>query len=322
MRDLRDEEAIASVVWANLAGQRAAGVVALIGGILLAVAVGSDELGRARGGNELNLAAWAVVAAALVGAAAGGAVLVRGLRARAHPLFRTLTGDGPAIESVQVVAALHRPVCQVRLGLAGGRSLELVVPGDAARARSLLRHVAPRARLLELDDARSGAPLDLPGLVFGTQAEEVLRLDALVERQIRPLRRVGLGLSLSLPAGAAIGWLEWTDAGLDGPAPDTAIWAFCGGAALALVGVVTAWRNRRAETTALYDVLVTHRAEITDVEVVRVVNSWADRVIVRSPRAGRAVTLLVDHRERDATVELLSRACGKVATSSDAIEPR
>lgn len=321
MRSEADESALEAVVRAYLFPLRVVGVGITVVGALLALTVGLDEAHRARAGNDVNVAAWALVVVGLLLALGGLRVLRSGLAVRRNPLFEALTTDAPAIRSVEVIARLHHSDCLARLSLADGRTFELIVPGDEARVRSLFRHVAPGAAALHVEDRRMGAPLERPGLVFDTDGEQVLRLTAVVEQQLRPLRRTGYGLLVAAAALVGVGWLEWRDRGLDGPAPDTSQWA--GGLAIVLlvVGAALVWRHARVSAHPLYDVLVNHRAEITAIEQVRVVNSWADRLIVRSPRAPTPVRLIVDHRERDAVVELLERASGVRARQSEATEP-
>lgn len=148
-------------------------------------------------------------------------------------------------------------------------------------------------------------------------ARDLALLEKLVDEQIAPFRRLGWGLMALLPVGLTIALLEWRDARFAHPGaffmPTTSWLAFGVGAAACGLGAWLWFNNRRAKAHVWYQTIVEHRAAVTRVEVIRVINSRFDRIIVHSPRSPKPVPLIVSNNDRDAVAALLARAYPQVA---------
>lgn len=143
-----------------------------------------------------------------------------------------------------------------------------------------------------------------------------------VDEQISPFRKTGIALMCMAPLGFLAGYLEWNDRGLSEPAPDTTLIAGAIGLALLVTGAIVWWRHRSPEITWSYRVLVTERAQVSRVEVLRVVNSSYDRIVVHSPLAKEPVRLLVSPKDRDAVAALLARAYPSAARAGGTAQAR
>jgi hypothetical protein len=140
-------------------------------------------------------------------------------------------------------------------------------------------------------------------------ARDVALIEKFVDEQRAPFRRVAYVLFAGLPIGLAVALLEWNDA-RRGPYVPNTVWIFAlAGAALGVAGWLM-WRaNRRGASDALSMALLDDRASVTQIDVIRVVNSDWDRVVIQCARAKEPIRVLVHQRDRDAVVALLMRAC-------------
>lgn len=313
-----EEERIAELVSATLFPLRFAGAAVLASGMLWVFISGTEIGSRLWAGREVHVEAFGVLGLSILWSGLGVALLARGVRARAHPLFALFALHGRDVETVRFVGALHRSFTYVFVGARGGAERQLVFRGPEGDARALFAKVAPSARDVGPLDRRapvtqSLAQTPVPG------PDEVATLIALVDTQIAPDRHVGMMQACALPLGATACALEWSDADWAWPPPDTALVALAIGAALGGLGLRGWYRNRRADAHPMFDAIVTRRAEISHIEVARVLNSWADNLVVRTPASATPVKLFVRHEDRDAIVAILVGAARVEPTYSDAI---
>ncbi len=313
-----DEERIANLVRASLFPLRFAGAAVLASGLLWGVILGTDLVSRLWEGSDVHVEAFGVLGLSVLWSAMGAALFARGVRVRAHPLFTLFALHGREVETVRFVGALHRPFTYVFVARRGGAERQFVFPGAEGEARALFTKVAPTARDVGTPDRRASGTAGLPQMPVAGR-DDVATLTAFVDKQIAPDRHVGMMLVCALPVGATVCGLEWSDAGWAWPPPDTALLALAIGAALGGVGLRGWYRNRRADAHPLFDVIVTRRAEISHVEVVRVLNSWADNLLVLTPASATPVKLFVRREDRDAMVAVLVGAAGVQPTYSEAI---
>ena len=138
---------------------------------------------------------------------------------------------------------------------------------------------------------------------------DVALLEKFVDEQRAPSRRVAYVLFAGLPIGLAVALLEWNDARGSSYVPDT-VWIFAlAGAALGVAGYLCWRKNRRGASDAMSMALLDDRASVTQIDVLRVVNSDWDRVVIHCARAKEPIRVIVHQRDRDAVVALLMRAC-------------
>ena len=313
-----EEERIAELVRATLFPLRFAGAAVLASGMMWVFILGTEIGSRLWAGREVHVEAFGVLGLSILWSGLGVALLARGVRARAHPLFALFALHGREVETVRFVGALHRSFTYVFVGARGGAERQLVFPGPEGDARALFAKLAPTARDVGTSDRRASGTAGLPQMPVAGR-DDLATLTAFVDKQIAPDRHVGMMLACALPLGATVCALEWSDAGGAWPPPVTALVALAVGVVLGGFGLRGWYRNRRADVHPLFDAIVTRRGEITHIEVVRVLNSWADSLVVQTPARATPVKLFVRHEDRDTIVAILVGAAQVEPTYSEAI---
>jgi hypothetical protein len=152
------------------------------------------------------------------------------------------------------------------------------------------------------------APLD---------ARDLELLEKLVDAELAPFRKTGYVLIAGLPIGLAVALLEWNDARRSQYLPDSIWIALLIGFALFVAGAFI-WRaNRLGPQQPVHAALIEHRGRVTKIEAIRVVNSWADRLVIHTPVTKEPIRLIVHQRDREAVLKLLLRACPQANRLSD-----
>lgn len=153
-----DDATIRRLVYKNLFGRRAIGLTLALCMWLPAVALVNDELGRARGGNDVNTAAWIAAAVLVLIGLAGVVVYLKGRDVAGSALYARLTSGAASIQTLKFVRILNRPFVHVSLGTGGSRDMIVVFHGTADEAYGLFTRIAPQAKVLMPADPRAAGP--------------------------------------------------------------------------------------------------------------------------------------------------------------------
>jgi hypothetical protein len=144
-------------------------------------------------------------------------------------------------------------------------------------------------------------------------------LTAIVDEQLSPMRKTGIALMVLSLLALAFAGLEWNDARhrhTDGfYLPSTAWLGLCAFAVLGIGGALLFRASRSVTEHALYRALVEGRHEVTRIEVIRVINSSFDCIVVYTPRYPTPIRMVVKQQDRDAIAALLARACPHVRSA-------
>lgn len=153
-----DDATIRRLVYKNLFGKRAIGLTLTLCTWLPALALINDELRRARGGNDVNTAAWIAAAVLVLVGMAGIFLYLKGRNVTGAPLYARLTSGAASIQTLKFVRILNRPFVHVSLGTGGSRDTLVVFHGTADEAYGLFTRIAPQAKVLTPADPRAAGP--------------------------------------------------------------------------------------------------------------------------------------------------------------------
>jgi len=137
-------------------------------------------------------------------------------------------------------------------------------------------------------------------------------LAALVDEQLSPMRKAAWGLIGLSVAALAVAALEWNDARArlsQSLLPSTSWIALAAFAVLAAAGFALYRSNRDPTSHPTFRALTDGRHEVSRLEVIRVVNSRFDRIVVHTPRSREPIRFIVESHDREAIAALLARVC-------------